>query len=172
MVNINDDISFAHKYRKRAKQELITFFAKMNYSHVLTLAWNRGAPAAGSSSRATSIAHAKRDIGLLLARLDRRLLGTKFNLKPELRTPAVFFFEKVGTNLHAHGLLRVPSKRLLSLHRMFPGVRGGVWSELVPSGSYKLEIIHDVRTTVGYLLKEQHLDQEGDTVVWADEFFG
>jgi hypothetical protein len=88
-----------------------------------------------------------------------------------MRTKAVFFFEHPDSNLHAHGLIRVRRDQLLKLHRLFPNERGGPWNRLVPSGSYRLEMIDDVATTVGYLVKEQHLGADDRLTVWADEFF-
>jgi len=118
-----------------------------------------------------SVERARQDVGALLARVDRRLLGTRFHKKPDQRTTGVFFFEHVERNLHAHGLIRVPPARLLDFHRLFPSERGGPWNDIVPAGSYRLEIIDDLRTTVGYVLKEQHLATDERMTVWAEDFF-
>jgi len=156
-------------FSARHKSALIGFYAKQGFTHVLTLCWNADVRAP-RTRRKVSLEQARRDVGAMLAGVDRRLVGTKFNRKPDRRTRAVFFFEHVDSNIHAHGLLRVERDRLLSFHRLFPHSRGGCWNKVVPSGSYRLEILDDVRTTVGYLLKEQHLASDTRMTLWADEF--
>lgn len=141
-------------------------YAEMTWSagftHCLTLAWNRR----------TSIHNAKRSLSALHARVDERFYGRRFHRRPRLeRTLAFFVFEKVETNLHVHSLWRVPSKeKLLPFHRLFPGVRGGVWNSLVPSGTYALSIIDDHHTACGYVMKDQHMGSDDHLVVWSDDF--
>ena len=168
MSNIAHESTFAVRERARFKNELIRFYAQQNFSHVLTLAWN--SPAGRKATRrSVGLGQARSDVAHLLARIDRRLHGSRFHKCPD-RTRAVFFFEGVGENLHAHGLMKVDCTRLLPLHRLFPGERGGVWNDVVVAGSYKLEMIDDVRTTCAYLLKEQHLQSDERTTLWSDEF--
>lgn len=177
--NIANDLSFVGSNRERFKDELIRFYAKQGFTRVLNLFWNAdaGDPRAAHTKqkikgRNVSIERARQDIGALLARIDGKLLHRNFHEEPkEKRTKAVFFIEHVGSNLHAHGLIRVQRDQLLKLHRLFPSERGGPWNRLVPSGSYRLEMIDDVVTTVGYLVKEQHLGADDRMIVWADEFF-
>lgn len=171
MSNISDDLNYAARNGAKAKDELIRFYARQGFSHVLTLCWNTDFLAARAGLRGR-LELARQDIRELMARVDRRLLGTRFHTKPrDQRTAGVFFFEHVDRNLHAHGLIRVKADRLLGLHRLFPDERGGLWNHVVPAGSYRLEMIDDVATTVGYLLKEQHIGADDRTTVWADEFY-
>jgi hypothetical protein len=168
MSNIAQESTFAGRERVRFKSELIRFYSQQNFSHVLTLAWNSSGGRA-APRRSVGLEKARSDVAHLLARIDHRLHGPRYHTKPD-RTRAVFFFEGVGENLHTHGLLKVDSTRVLPLHGLFPGERGGVWSDVVPAGSYKLEIIDDIRTTCAYLLKEQHLHSNDRTTLWSDEF--
>lgn len=168
MSNIAQESTFAGRERDRFKNELVRFYSRQNFSHVLTLAWN-STLGREASRRSVGLAQARSDVAHLLARIDRRLHGPRFHICPD-RIRAVFFFEGVGENLHAHGLLKVDSARLLSLHRLFPGERGGIWNDVVAAGSYKLEMIDDARTTCAYLLKEQHLNSDDRTTLWSDEF--
>lgn len=170
MGNIADELSFAGRNRQRFKSDLIEFYAKQGFTHVLTLCWNADVRDP-RTRRKVSLDTARADVRALLAGVDRRLLGTRFHKKFDQRTRAAFFFEHADRNLHAHGLVRVQRDRLLDFHRLFPAERGGCWNDIVPSGSYRLEMIDDVRTTVGYLLKEQHLATDPRMTVWADEFF-
>ncbi|MDR3472574.1 MAG: hypothetical protein P4M09_12925 [Devosia sp.] len=169
MSNISNETTFVGRERARFKDELVNFYSQQSYSHVLTLAWNRDAGPIPTLRRNISLPQARSDIGKLLGRIDRRLYGTDFHKSPD-RTRAVFFMEKVKDNLHAHGLIHVPSDRLLSLHRLLPGERGGVWNDVVAAGSYKLEMLHDPHTTIAYIVKEQHLDADDRTIIWSDEF--
>jgi hypothetical protein len=170
MGNIPDHLNFASINRERYKRDLIGFYAKMPFTHVITLCWNPDTRSLPASQKLT-LDRAKADIGALLARVDRRLLGTRFNRKTDQRTTGVFFFEHANRNLHAHGLVRAQPGRLLDFHRLFRGERGGPWNDVVPAGSYHLKIIDDVRTTLGYVLKEQHLASDERLTVWAEEFF-
>ena len=167
MGNISEEPSFYAENRQRFKDGLIQFHANRQYTHVLTLCWNADA----GRRQKIGLQHARRDIGDLLARIDRRLLGTRFHKNRDQRTEAVFFLEHAATNIHAHALIRVRPGRLLDFHRLFRGQRGGVWNRIVPAGTYRLEILDDVRTTAAYCLKEQHLATDDRMTVWADEFY-
>ena len=148
------------------KNELVGFYAQMKFTHALTLSWNSDSGVA----RFVSAGEARADIGKLLARVDRRLLGTRFHKKPLDRTRAVFFLEHVGRNIHAHGMLKIKKDNLLQFHKLFQNERGGEWNNIVRSGTYKLNIITDEFVTAGYLLKEQHVNSDASTTVWWDEF--
>jgi hypothetical protein len=169
VTGVVDEPNFSERNLRRYKSDLIEFYAKQRFTHVLTLCWNADVRDP-RTRRKVSLEQARRDVGAMLARVDRRLVGTKFNRMSDRRTRAVFFFEHPDRNLHAHGLIHVRRDRLLDLHRLFPHSRGGCWNKIVPSGSYRLEILDDVRTTVGYLLKEQHLATDTRMTLWADEF--
>ena len=167
--NISEELSFAGRNRQRIKSDLIDFYSERSFTHALTLCWN-GDVRSSRTRRKVSVELARQNIGAFLAGVDRRLLGTRFHKRPDLRTDAVFFIEHADRNLHAHGLIRVRPGRLLDFHRLFPGERGGQWNEIVPSGSYRLELIGDVRVAAGYALKEQHPGSDERLTVWADEF--
>ena len=135
---------------------------QLRFTHVLTVTWNRP----------STIAVAKRNLASLHARVDEHFYGRRFHRRPlDQRTLAVFAFEKIETNLHVHSLWRVPSAdKLLPFHRLFPKTRGGVWNDVVPSGTYVLSIINDHHTASGYVLKDQHMNSDDHLMVWSDEF--
>jgi hypothetical protein len=170
MSNISTDLSFVGANRKRFNDELVGFYSRMSFTHALTLCWNADVHPRLTAPR-LSIERARRDIGMLLARIDRRLLGTRFHKKPDLRTNGVFFFEHVDRNLHAHALIRVQPGWLLDFHRLFPKDRGGAWNDIVPSGSYSLQIITDDWGAAGYAVKGQFLGADERMTVWAEDFF-
>src|ERR1039458_439301 len=104
MGNISDELSFTGRHREKFKQDLISFYSKMPFTHALTLSWNADVRPRPASSK-LGIERARRDVGALLARVDRRLLGTRFHKKPVQRTTGVFFVEHPESNLHAHALI-------------------------------------------------------------------
>lgn len=84
---------------------------------------------------------------------------------------AVFTFEKIDTHLHCHSIWKVrDQKKLIPFARLFPGQRGGIWNEVVSSGSYELGIIDDQFDWAGYMVKDQHPNSDDREVVWSDEF--
>jgi hypothetical protein len=170
MGNISKNLGFVGANRKRFNDELVGFYSKMAFTHALTLAWNADVRPRPTAPR-LSIERARRDIGALLAHVDRRLLGTRFHKKPDQRTSGVFFFEHVDRNLHAHALIRVQPSRLLDFHHLFPNDRGGTWNDIVPSGSYSLQIITDDWGAAGYAVKDQFLGADERMTLWAEDFF-
>lgn len=66
-------------------------------SHAITLAFNRTVPA-GQAARTL------RHLGALL---DRELLGSRWQNKPDLRTTGLFVPEHMDSNSHYHGVLHV-----------------------------------------------------------------
>lgn len=129
---------------------------------MLTLSWNRP----------LALRRARADLRALHARVDERFYGRRFfRRRPADRTLAVFVFEKCDTHMHVHSLWRVPDRsKLLPFHRMFTGERGGIWNDVVPSGSYALSIIGDHGTAGGYIMKDQHMTSDDSLMVWSDEF--
>ena len=164
--NITEDLSFVARNRTSFKDAQTRFCASLRFTHVLTLAWNRDTP----------LEAAKRDLRRLHRRVDEHLLGRHFfKLSSEARSFALFAFEGERASVHTHALWRVPptplgTNRLLRFHKLFPQERGGVWNEIVPSGSYKLRIISDFGDAARYVLKEQHLGSDDDTLLWSTDF--
>lgn len=170
MANIRTQISFIGANRHKYREELNRFFANIGFTHALTVSWNRqtGSGTIGS----VGLEQARADLKSLHARVDRKLVGKQFHKLSDQRTLAVFMLEGVGHNLHCHSLWRLKAPQVLPFARLFPDERGGIWNGLVPSGSYKLDIIDDARTVSGYVLKEQHMMADDRTVLWSDEFIG
>lgn len=165
MGNIEQDSNFVARNRTVFKDAYRGFYTALGFTHVLTLAWNCNA----------RLEAARDDLRRLHARVDETLLGRRYYRLPNSeRTLAMFAFESVSYNLHAHSLWRIPkgpegANRILRFHRMFPEERGGVWNEVVASGSYKLTVINDL-AAISYVLKEQHMGADDQTVVWSTDF--
>lgn len=166
MPNIRDELSFVGRNRTAFKNAHTSFCAALRFTHVLTLSWNRD----------TRLEHAQGDLRRLHGRVDETLLGRSFyKLPSDARSLAMFAFEGDRRSVHAHALWRVPptplgTNRLLRFHRMFPDERGGVWNDIVPTGSYKLRIIDDYATATSYVLKEQHMNSDDQRVIWSTDF--
>lgn len=166
MGNIKDELSFVGRNRRQFKEAYARLCGRVGFTHALTLTFNRNACLEASQA-------ALRD---LHRRVDENLLGRHFYKLPnDQRTLAMFVFECIPHSLHVHSLWRVPrgrpeANRLLRFHRMFPNEQGGVWNEIVPSGTYKLRIITDYADASNYVLKEQHMDSDDRTVVWSTDF--
>jgi hypothetical protein len=87
----------------------------------------------------------------------------------------MFVVEGLPHNIHIHSLWRVPkgpagANRFMRFHKLFPAEQGGVWNEIVSSGTYKLRIMTDHTEAMGYIMKDQHMDSDGDLIMWSTEF--
>ncbi len=45
-----------------------------------------------------------------------------------------------------------------------------MWNEIVSSGTYKLRVMTDHSEAMRYIMKDQHMDSDGDLIVWSTEF--
>lgn len=162
-MNLEDNFNFTGKNRRRWKYEFIRYLSSMNFTHALTLAWNR-------------------NVGLDIGRshlrdlhgiIDRELLGPKFNKRPkEMRSFAVFVFEGLppAGHLHVHSLWRIPQQRHSHFAGLFPGPRNGYWNRVVESGSCDLDMTWDPTVFAGYAMKTQHMGSEANEIVWSHDF--
>ena len=86
----------------------------------------------------------------------------------------MFCFEGYGSNhVHVHSLWKAPHQKWVALGKMFPRKRGGVWNDIVESGSYDVEACSWLGSNaeiMGYALKQQHRFSDPGLTVWADEF--
>lgn len=150
---------------RKLKEAWKDFIEERRFQMAITMSWNRS----------VSLERARKDIGGILRRIDRKILGSNFHRFPRnARTDAVFVFEGMGfDHVHAHSAWRAPEGRWVDLGKLFPASRGGIWNDVVDSGSYKVEAMYpDGRNDeiVGYLLKGQHPNSDAFEMVWADEF--
>lgn len=166
MSNIRDEPSFVGRSRVAFKDAQARFCAALRFTHVLTLSWNRD----------VRLEAAQGDLRRLHRRVDEELLGRHFyKLPADARSLAMFAFEGDRKSVHVHAMWRVPptplgTNRLLRFHGMFPDERGGIWNQIVPTGSYKLRVINDYATAANYVLKEQHMNSDDQTIIWSTDF--
>lgn len=162
MSNIQDEVHFQVSNLKKFKAAYAEWAFKLGMNYAITLAWNRDVP----------LSAAKGHLRKLLAHVDAAFLGRRFHRHPtNERARAMFVFEKINSNIHVHGLWRMPSiAKIKLLGALFPGERGGVWNEVVPSGSYCLTRIEDHHAAVGYMMKDQHMRSDDREMVWSDQW--
>ena len=150
-------------YRERWKQAMVDYHRDLGFTHALTLSWNRN----------VVLSVAKKHLKLIHRRVDRKLLGCRYNEKPrDERTLAVFVFEGLKTgHIHVHSLWRVRDRQhLIPFARLFPAERGGIWNGIVRSGSYKLALVDDPHVFAGYALKGQHPSSDAQEMIWSLDF--
>jgi len=142
---------------------MVDTFVSAGFTHGLTLQWNR--PLA--YHRATT------DMKALHARVDRALLGARFNKSNE-RTRAVFVFEGVEhVNLHVHSLWKVPDVVAQKFESLFWGEFSGkpnAWKLVVPAGSCKLLISDNPLAAAWYDTKEMHMRADDKRIVFSHDF--
>jgi hypothetical protein len=161
-MNIVDGPGFSGARCDVWKVSVVQHLLDLRFTHALTLAWNRK----------LTLDSAKADLARLHRRVDHELLGGRYHRKPvEVRTLAVFVFEQIKTHIHVHSLWRIQSRQhLIPFARLFPKERGGVWNNIVPSGSYKLAINDDPVNSILYALKDQHPNSDAGEIVWSRDF--
>lgn len=137
------------------------------FTHAITLVWNRS----------VGLDRARGDLRDLMHRVDRQLLGSRFHKVPaRYRTTAMFVFEghrHDHVHVHVHSLWKAPPGQWFALGKMFPRMRGGIWNNVVGSGSYDIEACswHGSNAEImGYALKQQHRFSDPGLMVWSDEF--
>lgn len=101
-------------------------------------------------------------IGEFARRIDFHGLGRKCHKMPiAARADGIFFIEKPNSNVHAHGVLRVPYE-LAGAHE--------IWSKLCPSGSIDIQQIRS-DGFASYCTKEFELRSHSeDQVVFLTDF--
>lgn len=135
----------------------VDFVVGRQPTHGLTVSYN--APA--------TLARVRFDLRRLHARIDRYLLGRRFNARPASeRTWFAACTENLTSNAHVHLVLRAPEGQeddLEALFRIYPDP----WKQLAPHASHKLRRLDDAEVCVRYALKE--LAARGEMIM-SDEF--
>jgi hypothetical protein len=152
---------FEGRVRRIYRSTMAEWLCSHNYNLGLTLNFN--AP--------VGLALARKQVGDLFFRADRRLLGSRFHRKRDRRITGVFFFEHVQTNLHCHGLIKVEPDRLDGFKALFDKPFGDIWSRVCVSGTHYLSDLTSPRAAAYYDLKEQRPWSDPQTTLWLEEFF-
>lgn len=188
--------------RSRAARDLRAALAEwlsgFAWTHALTLAVNSAPAAAGpclrldpTTGRARHVSpgiarsssgnapywpisgpHLREMVKRLHARVDRQLLGSRFNrLPPERRSRFIGFVEAMNVHPHVHFLWKAPAERVGHFEILFNNAaRDTPWRDIAPFGSHCLERFHDVSGWASYCLKRQMSDDAWDTMIISDDF--
>ena len=107
-------------------------------------------------------------LGKLCGRIDRAVLGKKFSRHlPHKRTDGIFFIEHVGSNIHAHGLLRVPK----ASHEEFDALIKMQWHRVCRDGKYDLQTVYDCAGVASYCTKEMtRFDFNPEQIAFTRDF--
>ncbi|MNS06320.1 hypothetical protein D3C72_377420 [compost metagenome] len=161
MSNVIENVGFKYAALQRYRSDLSNWLGQMDFNVGLTLNFNQP----------SSLTHARKKVGDLFFRVDRKLLGARFHKKPTLRTTGVFFFEHVDTNIHCHGLIRVRDENMIAFKKLFPEDGCGLWSNVCSSGSHYISSGSNMVTAAYYVTKEQKPWTDPETTLWLDEFY-
>lgn len=105
----------------------------------ITLAFNRDTTPAGAA----------RELRHLHARIDRMILGPRWAKRVDDRSTYVAVIEHVDTNLHVHLALSCAPQFV----EQIAAAVAGIWKEMVPTGSVKVEDAFDVPGWGRYISK-------------------
>jgi len=118
-----------------------------------------------------TLTNARKAIGRCFCKVDRTLLGARFQQRRDQRVTGVFTFEHPESNLHAHGLLRVQPNRLDRFARLFPNTQRGLWTDVWAAGSQWTTDANDPAAFAFYLSKEQRASSAPETMLFLEDFF-
>lgn len=113
-------------------------------------------------NRQTNLQRARKSLNHLGARIDHYCLGRAWSSKARKdRFLAVGFFENVSTNLHAHLLARLPSRRGHEAVWEMPRM----WEKIESAGSLWIASSPSAAGAVRYSTKKFHAPDHGDRMI-------
>lgn len=134
-------MEYDYGHKKRLRQAWVEFVEAFEPNFYITL----------TDPTEPHLATMREKLGRLCGRIDRALLGKKFARHlPVERTDGIFFIEHIGSNIHAHGLLRVPKAsfdELGALTKM-------QWHRVCRDGKFDLQEVYDCAGVASYCTKE------------------
>jgi hypothetical protein len=123
----NRDVGESPISMRKLQDEFRRYLANRPLSHFITLTTNED-----RNSR-----YMQKKIDQWFRRINRRMLGTRWQKKPDEWMIGFFFCEKVGLNAHWHGLISLLEEQ----YDLFETKLPDVWNELVPSGNTDIQRI-------------------------------
>lgn len=145
--------------REQLREEYIALAVSMQPNFYVTLVTNDFG----------SVAEITRKLGKFCAMVDRSLIGHRWNTAPEQkRLDGLFFIEHASSNIHVHGLLRIPEARDTDMALLVERK----WNRLTEAGSTNLQSIYEAVGVAEYVTKEMRsftFDQ--DQTVLASQFW-
>ncbi|TAA58862.1 hypothetical protein [Shinella sp. JR1-6] len=134
-------MEYDYRHKKRLRQAWVEFVEAFEPNFYITL----------TDPTEPHLATMREKLGKLCGRIDRALLGKKFaRYLPHERTDGIFFIEHIGSNIHAHGLLRVPKASL----KEFDALTKMQWHRVCRDGKFDLQEVYDRAGVASYCTKE------------------
>lgn len=161
MGNYFNEEIFTQRFERTRRSAFATWLDDPTLNVAMTLNFNTP----------VSLANARKAIGRCFCKVDRKLFGTRFQHKREQRLTGVFVFEHLQSNLHAHGLVRVPVDRLGTFASLFPETQRGIWSDVWPAGTQWTTRSSEPAGFAFYMAKEQRASSLPETMLFLEEFF-
>jgi hypothetical protein len=132
-----------HAQRNELRRAFINLVVGFSPNAFITLATNSTG----------SVEDLKHKLGKFCAMIDKALLGDNwYKLPHEKRTDGLFTIEHTASNIHAHGVLRLPEHE----HDDVPLLVQQRWSRLSEAGNTDFQEIDDAAKLAAYCTKEMH----------------
>ena len=151
-----DSTTYRQQYRL-AWEQLV---AELDFGLFVTLNFNRD----------TTLAGARRMLGLFLARLDRRFLGHRWCRKGPERTLGMAVLENQETNLHIHLAMRLPASAAALSFSEQQLYLESTWNQLVVGGQCDVQAVYDRAGVAHYMAKQLPRRGYAKGYILASEF--
>jgi hypothetical protein len=161
MGNYCDIESFESRFNRTRRSAYARWLDDPAFNVAMTLNFNSP----------VTLTNARKAIGRCFCKVDRTLLGARFQRRRDQRVTGVFTFEHLESNLHAHGLLRVQPDRLDRFARLFPETQRGIWTDVWAPGSQWTGHAHDPAGFAFYIAKEQRASSAPEMMLFLEDFF-
>ena len=150
------------QFKRTARDEIQKWLLNMNPDIFLTLTFNR--EMTGD--------HARDRLGNLLARIDEKFIGARWQKKVEDRSELVFFPENMRTNFHYHGIGRLPPHAYRWATPDLSEKIDVIWKKLMPSGTINVQRIdRSPDKLVGYVTKQLTRPDALESFVTSRDFW-
>ena len=146
---------------KELRKALVAWLSSGEWHYYATLNFNRTSSVVGARNR----------FRRLCQKLDRQLLGPKYQRYRERRTLIIAFQEHVDSNFHLHCLVAFRTKDIPSLARIADLI-SRAWREEVASGTVDVQECSELKSLASYITKETWRESHYCGFVISDEFIG
>lgn len=160
-----NNLHYTH-HKQQLFQATHRMLNELHFTHFVTLAFNQDT----AFTPEQKLEYARQKLKLFHAKLDRCLLGSRWNKKPKQERTFFFAFpEKIFTNMHYHLLMTLDEKH----HQKFDDNAARIWKSIVISGTFDAKLLQDAPYANGYksyVIKEQHKALNHNSFILSSEF--
>lgn len=151
--------------KKKLRKDFEKFIERFGPTHFVTLATNANGPVSQ---------HRMRDaLKSWSARVNRALLGSRWQKKPDEHVFFFAFLEKPDINPHWHLMLQADTEMIADLdvwQERFTQVAEKAWTDLLPAGTVDVQKYYS-RDVINYALKSALSDVEYISYVVPREYY-